>query len=70
MDLIQTRLTSAQRDVLLAELNGMPQDEIARQTGRSRNAVYKLFHDARRALKKELEFEGIRAETLAEIYSQ
>lgn len=69
LELIKTRLTPAQRLVLLAELNGMPQDEIARQTGRSRNAVYKLFHDARRALKKELELEGITAAILAEVYS-
>lgn len=69
LNLIKTRLTPAQRDVLLAELNGMPQDEIARQTGRTRNAVYKLFHDARRALRKELELEGITAAILAEVYA-
>ncbi|NJK92433.1 MAG: RNA polymerase sigma factor [Blastochloris sp.] len=68
LGLIQNRLTSAQRTVLLAELNGMPQDEIARQTGRTRNATYKIFHDARRALKKALEEKGVTACTVTEIY--
>lgn len=59
--LIQSELTPLQRDVLVAELNAMPQDEIARQLGRSRNAVYKLGHDARRALKRAFEAAGYSA---------
>ncbi len=61
-DLIRTGLTEKQRTVLLAELKGMPQDEIARQLGRPRNAIYKLSHDARRRLKRGLETAGFRAE--------
>jgi len=56
--LIQSDLTEKQRAVLLAELRGMPQDEIARQLGSNRNAVYKLTHDARKRLKRGLEAAG------------
>ena len=55
---IQSKLTPRQRDALLAELKGMPQEEIGRRLGSSRNAVYKLTHDARKRLKLELEALG------------
>jgi len=64
--LIKTKLTDRQRDVILAELNGMPQDEIASQLGRKRNAIYKTGHDARRALRRELEGAGV---TLDDFYA-
>jgi len=57
-EIIQSDLTSRQRDVLLCELKGMPQEEIARELGTNRNNVYKIFHDARKALKKALESRG------------
>jgi RNA polymerase sigma-70 factor, ECF subfamily len=56
--LIRTRLTARQRDVLLAALGAMPQDEIALQMNITRNALYKLFHDARKALRRALEDSG------------
>ncbi len=43
---IHRDLTDRQRTALLAELKGMPQDAIAEQLGSSRNALYKLTHDA------------------------
>ncbi len=55
---IENELTPKQRAALLAELKGMPQDEIARQLGSNRNAVYKLTHDARKRLKEGLESAG------------
>ena len=55
---IQNGLTEKQRTALLAELKGMPQDEIARHIGSNRNAVYKLTHDARKRLKRGLEAAG------------
>jgi RNA polymerase sigma-70 factor (ECF subfamily) len=61
-ELIQNGLTEKQREALLAELRGMPQDEIARHLGSNRNAVYKLTHDARKRLKRGLEAAGFTAE--------
>lgn len=63
--IIASELTEKQRTVLLAEIKGMAQIEIARQMGSSRNALYKLSHDARRALKAGLENAGFTAETFA-----
>ncbi|REK17914.1 MAG: sigma-70 family RNA polymerase sigma factor [Planctomycetota bacterium] len=62
---IETELTERQRTALLAELKGMPQDEIARQLGSNRNAVYKLTHDARKKLKRRLEAAGYSAADVA-----
>ena len=53
-----------QRAALLAELRGMPLDEIARHLGSNRNAVYKLTHDARKRLKRGLEMAGFGAEDI------
>ncbi len=61
-DVIQSDLTNKQRDALLAELKGMPQDEIARHLKSNRNAVYKLTHDARKRLKQGLEAAGYHGE--------
>lgn len=55
---IDVKLTEKQRRVLSAELQGMPQSEIAAQLGMSRNALYKLSHDARRKVKAQLEAAG------------
>lgn len=62
---IEEDLTEKQRTALLAELKGMPQDEIARQLGSNRNAVYKLTHDARKKLKQGLEAAGYTAADVA-----
>lgn len=56
--IINQDLSKKKRDTLLAELMGMPQEEIGRRTGSNRNAVYKLTHDARKRLKQELESSG------------
>jgi RNA polymerase sigma factor (sigma-70 family) len=55
---IDGALTDKQRAVLVAELNGMPHAEIARALGMTRNAVYKLGHDARKRVKLHLETSG------------
>lgn len=57
-DVIRSELTERQRTVLLAEIKGMAQEEISRQLGCSRNALYKLSHDARRRLKEGLLLRG------------
>ncbi|TWT92123.1 RNA polymerase sigma factor [Botrimarina colliarenosi] len=61
---IQNDLSDRQRTALLAELRGMPQDEIARQLSCSRNALYKLTHDARKKLKARLEAAGFTGDDL------
>ena len=55
---IKERLSEKQRVALLAELAGLPLEEIGRRTGSNRNAIYKLTHDARKRLRKALEADG------------
>jgi RNA polymerase sigma-70 factor (ECF subfamily) len=57
-------LTEPQRQVVIAELRGMPQEEITAQLGKSRNAIYKLGHDARRAMQRALEAAGYSQDTI------
>lgn len=59
---IKEKLTEKQRVALMAELSGMPMEEIGRRTGSNRNAIYKLTHDARKRLRIELESNGFTAE--------
>ena len=66
--IMREQLTEKQYVALTAELNGMPQEEIGRQLGSNRNAVYKLTHDARRKLKAELEAAGFGADSLLEAW--
>ena len=62
---LEDQLTHKQRSALLAEMKGMPQDEIARHLGSNRNAVYKLTHDARKKLKQGLAAAGYSSEDVA-----
>jgi RNA polymerase sigma-70 factor (ECF subfamily) len=56
-------LTEKQRmAIVAARINGMPIEEVARQMGMERNALYKLLHDARLKLKKRMEREGLTPE--------
>lgn len=61
---IQRRLTARQREALMAEFKGMPQSEIARHLGLTRNAVYKLTHDARKSLLRALLEVGVTVEAV------
>ncbi len=67
--LIDDDLSEKQRVALRAELNGMPQEEIARRTGSNRNAIYKLMHDARQKLKKGLEKAGYTAAEIQTVFA-
>ena len=61
--LISTELTEKQRQALVAvRIQGMPLEEVARRMGTNRNALYKLFHDARQRLKSRKEAEGFSPE--------
>jgi RNA polymerase sigma-70 factor (ECF subfamily) len=59
--ILESQLSERQRTAIVAELRGMPQEEIGRRLGITRNAVYKLGHDARKKLKRGLEASGFDA---------
>jgi RNA polymerase sigma-70 factor (ECF subfamily) len=56
---MNTDLTERQRFLLVAELDGVPQAELAARLGLNRNALYKLGHDARQKLKRGLLAAGV-----------
>lgn len=59
VDAIAHDLTEKQRRVFtMMVLNDVPLDEVVRHFGTSRNAIYKMLHDARRKLKSRLETQG------------
>lgn len=61
--LMAEEMTEKQRMAMIAvRVNGMPIEEVARQMGMERNALYKLLHDARLKLKKRMEREGLTPE--------
>jgi RNA polymerase sigma-70 factor (ECF subfamily) len=56
---IERDLTEKQRRVLIMVVfNEVPMDEVVRELGTNRNAVYNLLHDARRKLKTGLQSRG------------
>jgi RNA polymerase sigma-70 factor (ECF subfamily) len=58
--LIDNELTDKQRTAMIAlGVQGMPAEEVARRMGMTRNALYKLMHDARKRLKARLADEGL-----------
>ena len=59
---IDNELAERQREVILAELQGIPQVCIAERLAVSANAVYKMSHDARRKLRTVLAQRGFIAE--------
>ena len=66
---IEAKLTDKQRDVLTKSIfQGLPTAEVARQMGMNPNAVYKLLHDARVRLKKELTEIDLSAESILAIF--
>jgi len=69
-DAIAKHLTRKQRAAILAELSEVPFDQIAALLGTNRNAVYKLIHDARRALKQHLHNAGITAQEIRAAFNQ
>ena len=67
--LVDSVLTDKQRTAILAELNGVPLEEIAIKQGASLNATYKLLHDARKRLKNALEKSSIFQEDVTQEFS-
>jgi len=68
-ELIENKLSEKQRVALQAGLNGMTVEEIAWHTQSNRNAVYKLVHDARQRLKRELERSGYDQPTVQSLFT-
>ena len=66
---IDRELTARQRQALLAVgIYGMPLEEVARRMGSTRNALYKLLHDARRRLQRKLTADGFTPEQLLRVF--
>jgi len=62
-------LTDRQRRALNALIvEEVPLDELARHWGSTRNAIYKLVHDARRRLKAQLASRGFPASEILELF--
>jgi len=68
-EILENQLSERQRTAIIAEFSGMPQEEIGRRLGITRNAVYKLGHDARKKLKRELEASGFDADDIRAAFS-
>ena len=65
---IDRDLTARQRTLILAKLADMPSAEIARQLDAKPNALYKLYHDARKRLRAGLEQEGFSADAVRNLF--
>ena len=61
------RLTPRQRTVVLAELRGVASERTAELLGTNRNAVYKVYFDARKKLRAALTEAGHGAEQVAQL---
>jgi RNA polymerase sigma-70 factor (ECF subfamily) len=59
---IHRDLSDRQRRAVLGELHGVPSEALAEQLGVSRNAFYKLHHDARKKLKSAILAAGFSAQ--------
>jgi RNA polymerase sigma-70 factor (ECF subfamily) len=58
--MIDEELTDRQREAVVAViLEEMPISEVARSMGTNQNALYKLLHDARKKLKRQMEAAGL-----------
>ncbi len=67
---IRERLTDRQRTVVMAELQGVASERMADLLGTNRNALYKVYHDARRKLRRALQEAGFSAEDVRELLDE
>jgi RNA polymerase sigma-70 factor (ECF subfamily) len=65
---IDDRLTERQRTVILAELQGVASERVATLLGTNRNAVYKVYHDARRKLRLALSDGGFGVDDIRDLW--
>lgn len=68
---IEETLTEKQRLALVAvALKGVPMSVVAQRMDMTRNALYKLTHDARQKLKSQLEKEGLSTQEMFKVFEQ
>ena len=51
-------------------LEEMPISEVARRMGTTQNALYKLLHDARKKLKRQMEASGLSAKEVLAVFDE
>ncbi len=69
-EVVDHDLTDRQRQALKAIVaDEVPLDELVRHWGSTRNAIYKLLHDARRKLKSRLEARGYAPREILALFS-
>lgn len=69
--IIDEELTDKQREAVVAVLlEGMPISEVARKMGTNQNALYKLLHDARKKLKREMEDIGVSLQDVLAVFEE
>lgn len=68
--ILAEELTVRQRAAMMAIMQDVPMEEVARRMNTNRNALYKMMHDARLRLKQRLEREGLSPKDLLEMFSQ
>jgi RNA polymerase sigma-70 factor, ECF subfamily len=69
--IVDEELTDRQREAVVAVLlEGMPISEVAKRMGTNQNALYKLLHDARRKLKREMEAAGLSLQEVLAVFDE
>jgi RNA polymerase sigma-70 factor (ECF subfamily) len=69
--IIAEELTEKQKKAMIAaKIHGMPIEEVARSMDTTRNALYKLLHDARLRLKRRMEEEGLSPEDVLSAFEE
>jgi len=69
--MIAEELTDKQRLAMMAVMQGgMPLQEAAERMGTTRNALYKLLHDARQRLQKRMMREGLSPDVMLAMFTE
>jgi RNA polymerase sigma factor (sigma-70 family) len=69
--IIDEELTDRQREAVVAViLEEMPISEVASRMGTNQNALYKLLHDARKKLKRQMEASGLSAKEVLAVFDE
>jgi len=67
--MLNEELTERQRTAMLAIMKGgMPIEEVAKRMDTNRNALYKLLHDARKQMRKQLLEKGLTPQEVIEAF--